>query len=55
MDPLYSGWAFIKTVAATEQGLPYSHRYTADQPPRSWAHPEQAEMLVFPWYRGSTT
>ena len=49
-DPLYSGWAFIETAATTEQGVPYTHRYTADQSPQSWAHPEQAEMLVFPWY-----
>ena len=49
-DPLYSGWAFIETAASTEQGVPYTHRYTADQPPRSWAHPKQAEMLIFPWY-----
>ena len=33
-----------------EQGVPYTHRYTADQSPQSWAHPEQAEMLIFPWY-----
>ena len=49
-DPLYSGWAFIETAASTDQGVPYTHRYAADQPPRPWAHPGQAEMLVFPWY-----
>ncbi len=49
-DPLYSGWAFIEKAASTEQGLPYTYGFAADQPPRPWAHPEQAEMLVFPWY-----
>ncbi|MEX0728075.1 MAG: right-handed parallel beta-helix repeat-containing protein [Planctomycetaceae bacterium] len=49
-DPLYSGWAFIETDAATENSVPYTHRFSADQPPRTWSHPDQAEMNVFPWY-----
>ncbi|NUQ64741.1 MAG: right-handed parallel beta-helix repeat-containing protein [Pirellulales bacterium] len=48
-DPLYSGWAFIETTAASAPH-PNTHRFTSGQTPRSWAHPEQAEINVFPWY-----
>lgn len=49
-DPLYSGWAFIEPASIKEKNEPTTHHYVADQPPRSWLHPEQAEVHVFPWY-----
>lgn len=45
-DPLYSGWAFI----GKEKKGELTHSFDADRPPKAWAHPEQAEVHVFPWY-----
>ncbi len=49
-DPLYSGWAFIDVRPNKETPAPNHHHYVADQPAKQWAHPEQTEMHVFPWY-----
>jgi len=49
-DPLYGGWAFIEPMSPNEKKDPATHRYAADQAPRHWSHPEQAEVNLFPWY-----
>jgi parallel beta-helix repeat protein len=47
---LYSGWAFVEAALPGAQPDPATQRYAAEQAPRSWSHPEQAEVNVFPWY-----
>ncbi len=49
-DPLYGGWALIEPVMPKDSKESATHRYAADQAPRQWANPEQAEVNVFPWY-----
>lgn len=49
-DPLYGGWAFLEPALPTDKKNALDQRYSADQAPRKWSHPEQAEVHVFPWY-----
>ena len=48
-DPRYGGWAFIEQVT-DESKNPRVFRYENQTFPRSWAKPQQAEVVMFPWY-----
>ncbi len=53
-DPMYGGWAFIEAAPATgvaaKEGSATTFHYTAEQTPKHWSRPDQAEVQVFPWY-----
>ncbi|MCH2119288.1 MAG: right-handed parallel beta-helix repeat-containing protein, partial [Pirellulales bacterium] len=48
-DPLYGGWTFIDQVA-DETKNPKRFRYREGTFARDWAKPQQAEVVIFPWY-----
>ncbi len=49
-DPLYTGWAFIEETLPEGEERPSTFSYQPDVVPRDWAKPQQAEVVIFPWY-----
>jgi len=47
-DPLYSGWAFVKSPAPEDDENPIAFRYQPGTFPRPWAKPAQAEVFIIP-------
>ena len=50
-DPLYGGWAFVETPL--DDGFVYDAPCFDEAPspqPHLWSRPDQAEVLIFPWY-----